>query len=58
MVSKATEELIAKFVMEEKREIAIRMLKRKISTKEEIAEYLDLPIAVIDEIKDNLEEQC
>lgn len=58
MVSKATEELIAKFVMEEKREIAIRMLKREISTKEEIAEYLDLPIVVIDEIKDNLEEQC
>lgn len=48
---KAMEDMITDFVTDEKKVMAVRMLEKGKVTKEEIAEYLDLPLSVIEELE-------
>lgn len=52
---KAMEDMITDFVTDEKKMAAVRMLKRGKLTKEEIAEYLDLALSVIEELAEELQ---
>ena len=45
---KAMEDMIEKFVLSDKLETALRMLKDEKLSKEKIAEYLELPLEVIE----------
>lgn len=51
---KAMEEMITDFVTDEKKMAAVRMLERGKLTREEIAEYLDLPLSVIRELEEQV----
>lgn len=52
---KAMEEMITDFVTDEKKMAAVRMLERGKLTRDEIAEYLDLPLSVIGELAEQVD---
>ena len=49
------EDMITDFVTDEKKIAAVRMLKDKELTKEQIARYLDLSLDVVEELANNLQ---
>lgn len=51
---KAMEEMIADFVAEEKKMAAVRMLEKGRLPKEEIADYLDLSLSVVEQLSEEL----
>ena len=50
----AMENMIADFVIDDRKEAAIRMLERGKMTQEEIAEDLRLPLEVIEDLANSL----
>ena len=52
---KAMEEMIADFVIDDRKETALRMLEDEELTKEKIAKYLNLPLEVVEELADSLQ---
>ena len=45
------------FVLSDRAETALRMLKDEQLSKDKIAEYLDLPLEIIEELAENLEKE-
>ena len=52
---KAMEDMITDFVTDEKKLAAMRMLERGKLTNEEIAEDLELPLEIVEELADSLQ---
>ena len=55
IMSKAMSDIVEEFINDEKIEAARRMLKKGKLTTEEISEYLDLPLHIVEELTNDLQ---